>query len=271
MKRKKRGFLGKRIDKLKASIVENPLGRWLGFSALDLVFLLLMITALTFFLTTSIYHMKKLDDIGKDITPLVAQIAQGIPPEAGINKAKAMEESVNALIIKLVMTLTLYFIIFSVLVSSWTFIGLSRILKRPLRFSIWVKFIFAGAIWAVLLMGILAIMIRTIGNILVCVITSLAFLFISVYLTIIFFYSLYSNGMLGSMKDAVIVGIKNIASVGLAFMVCIIVLLAFNITFYLIRPSFNIIISIISALFFILFLTWSRFYLCAEMKGVFDG
>jgi len=263
--------LGERIRNLKASILDNPLRRWLGFSVLDLVFLLLMVTALTFFLTTSIYHMKRLDDIGKDVTPLVAQMAQGMPPEAGINKAKAMEESVNEVMAKLVVTSASYFLIFSVLVSSWAFIGMSKIMKKRLRFKIWAKFILAGMVWAVLLMGILTLIIRIIGDLLVCVITSIIFLFISAYLTIIFFYSLCSNGMLQSMKDALIVGIKKIASVGLAFIVCIIVLLAFNIAFYLIKPSFDVITSIISVMFFVLFLTWCRFYLCAEIKGVLDG
>ena len=264
----KKNFLKKRIKNLKSSFSQPKPVDWLRFFLIDFLFLIMFAVLLTFLLGTTLYHMKSMEGVANKALPFLTQAYSVGPSEQSVQKMAGIKQEFKELIINLVLTIALYFVLFAILISSWNFVALSKILKLKLKLKSWFKFIAVGVLWFFTSFALLILLVGFAFNKLLSVISGIILFFLIVYFSIILFYLLFFKKSIHAIKKTFAIGIKRIHTLGLAFLVCIVILLAFNLAFYFLRLPFTFLPGLIALLFFIVFLSWSRFYLCLELKEV---
>lgn len=268
MKKKKEGYWKTRAHNLRSSFTARLAKGWLKFLVMDFIFLMLFIFLLTAMLVHSVIYMQGFESITAKAMPILSKTSISGPSDSDVQKVSDIKEEFSDALKRLLIIIVGYLIFFALLISCWSYMTLSTLLKVKKTFSSFLKFICTGILWSVLSIAVISIIVWLIPGIITSTITGILLILLSIYFTTILFYNTARKGVMQAVKTSFLLGIKKIHLLGPPFMLCIIIFAAFNLIVYLIRPNPTLIPSLIIILFFTFFLAWSRFYLCIELKQV---
>jgi len=99
---------------------------------------------------------------------------------------------------------------------------------------------------------------------------TLAAAFFATYLSVILAHVLFVRKGFGVVRAIFSIGLKKVVPVGLSFLICTAVFLSFNLGYFIMQLSFNVYLSVLSLVFILLFLSWSRSYLSIEIMEALE-
>jgi hypothetical protein len=251
-----------RILLLRQSLAQRRFVEWLRFGLIDFLFLFIVALLLSLFLGAGVKYFGSLQELAMKAVPLVTQQISQPQNSAAISQMRTELVSVvkGILLISFV-----YFVLFSLVVSSWSFVALSRQLGVRLRLLGGLVFVGLKVVWSFLCAAIIIRILHLLSNVM-GIIVSLVALLLLIYLSIIIDFVYFFKERFGMFKTAFKLAFKRIHCLGFAFVVCVFVLLSVDLAFILLRPSFTLLPAVVSLLFLLFFISWSRFYLSLEFR-----
>ena len=249
------------------SFIKNSWKDWAKLFAIDTVFLIAFIILLTFMIIFSALQIKDADSIAEGLMPTMTALQAG---NAGSmeKSLEIMDSSLKNIMKKILGSFIINYLVFSIFLSSWAYVSFSRTLKTKMNLKKGIRFAGLSIAWliagAVISIFPLIFVFKSLASI---IISTLLTIFIA-YITIIVFYALIRSKPKTALKDILSIGLKNIHKTGFAFLICLATLLIIDSIFIFSGIGFGLVASLLSILLMVLFISWSRQYLCIEMEGV---
>jgi hypothetical protein len=264
-KKKKTHYWKERVNNLAHSFTEPRIAGWLWSVATDLVFFFASVVLLIVFLSTMIHHFEGVNQTAKDTYSIMPSIQGGIMSPDISQKMSEIKANIDGFFLDLLYVALFYLALFCVLVGSWNFIAFSRILKIKRTLSSWLKFILVFACWSFAFAVLFAVVLIFTHKVL-AVLLMLLLLVLYLYLAPVLFCVCFKRKFLSTIKDTFIIGFKNVHKIGFAFLLLLVVLAGLNLVLLVLKPGLTPLPILLSFLIFILFISWSRFYICTEIR-----
>jgi hypothetical protein len=267
MKSKKirQGYWRSRLLNMKGSFLHYSPKQWVKSAIVDSVFIVLLFILLAFLVSDTVGQLNELVRVASEAIPLMPQSPAVNPVLAG--KMSALHERIDQVTGGFFVVFLEHFALFVVLAGTWNYLAFSNAIGKRKGLLSWLRFLALSATWLVVWTGLIVLVTFILLGPVPGVLAGF-FLFVTAfYASYVFFYSVLEGKKFNILKMTFKAGIMRIYGPGFAFLVCLLLLAGFNLTMYAISPKPSIALAVVFFALSVGFVSWCRFYLCAEIRN----